>query len=195
MSGLVYSHPLIYSLLMRLLYGRGFQERYRAVAGLIPDGSRVNDLCCGDGYIYFRYLRRKGVHYTGFDENPAFVRHLERRSVPARRFDLFEDELPSGDCLLLQASLYQFIPRHEEVLARLLASDHRLVIISEPVTNLSSAGNPLVRTLAQRVSATRRGPCRYRFSREQLLELFARHGITEVGDIGRELIGVFHRQS
>src|SRR5713101_6712621 len=65
-SSLIYSHASIYEAVMRALYGRGYDERFRAVAELIAEGSSVLDVCCGPGTLFHRYLKTKGVHYTAF---------------------------------------------------------------------------------------------------------------------------------
>src|SRR5215510_2482352 len=48
----LYWSPWVYRLVMRALYGRAYDERYRVVADLVPNGSHVVDLCCGCGYLY-----------------------------------------------------------------------------------------------------------------------------------------------
>ncbi|MFH1069955.1 MAG: methionine biosynthesis protein MetW [Candidatus Glassbacteria bacterium] len=191
MRGLVYLHPLIYRTFMRIIYRGQFELRYKKIAELIPDGSVVNDICCGDGYIYSKYLRSKKVSYHGFDNNPSFIRWLRANGIKSSLLDIYHDPLPSGDILLLQASLYQFIPEHESLLKKLLASIHKKIIISEPITNLSSNKSRLISKFAQWMSATEKGPCRERFDREKLMELFAKFGASEVINCGRDIMGVF----
>ena len=50
--GLVYRSAAVYEAVMRLLYGRHYVARQRAVADLIPAGASLLELCCGPiGYF------------------------------------------------------------------------------------------------------------------------------------------------
>src|SRR6516165_10754236 len=93
------------------LYGCHYGARYRAIAGLIPGGSSVLELCCGPGILHDRYLRKKGVDYTGLDINPRFIARVCRRGGKGIVRDLHADApLPPADVVVMQASLYQFLP-------------------------------------------------------------------------------------
>src|SRR5437879_4311166 len=99
--------------MMRALYRRHYAARLRAVAEQVPDDASVLELCCGPGTLYLRQLRGRTSGYVGIDVNPGFVDRLRGRGVDARRLDLAagEDPLPSADAVVLQASLYHFLPR------------------------------------------------------------------------------------
>jgi SAM-dependent methyltransferase len=77
----LYWSPWVYRLVMRALYGRAYDERYRVIADLVPDGSHVVDLCCGCGYLYTAFLAQRGIAYTGVDLLPAMTRVLRQRPV------------------------------------------------------------------------------------------------------------------
>lgn len=147
---LVYAHPWLYQAVMRALYGRGFEARYRAIAELIEPGSDVFEVCAGDGYLYRRYLAPKGVRYAGGDINEAFLRHARQSGVAIRRLDATRDPIPVADYVVLQASLYQFIPNHVSLIESLLGAARRSLIVAEPIVNLSTSASPLIRWLAQR---------------------------------------------
>ena len=147
---LVYAHPWLYQGVMRALYGRGFDERYRAIAELIEPGSEVFEVCAGDGYLYRRYLRPKRVRYSGGDINEAFLRHARRSGVAIHRLDALRDPIPVADYIVIQASLYQFIPNHVQLIESLLGAARRSLIVAEPIVNLSTSSSPLIRWLAQR---------------------------------------------
>ena len=147
---LVYAHPWLYQGVMRALYGRGFDARYRAVAELIEPGSEVFEVCAGDAYLYRRYLQPKAVRYAGGDINAAFVRHAQRRGIAIRQLDAVHDPIPGADYVVIQASLYQFIPDHVRLIEALLAAARRSLIVAEPIVNLSTSPSGLVRWLAQR---------------------------------------------
>ena len=73
---LIYSDAFVYEVVMRALYRRGYNERFSSVAELIGEGSSVLDVCCGPGTLFHRYLKTKGVTYTGLDINRHFVERL-----------------------------------------------------------------------------------------------------------------------
>src|SRR5262249_28202596 len=131
-QSLIYRHPALYVLVMRLLYGRHHAARQRAVADLVPEGSAVVELCCGPGLLYFGHLRGRGVEYLGLDLNERFVAQVRRRGARAEVADLRRDEaLPEADYLVIQAALYHFLPDPDPVLARMLDAARRAVIVAE----------------------------------------------------------------
>ena len=87
-TSLVYRSAVGYELVMRVLYGRHYGDRMRAVAEQVPDGASVLELCCGPGTLYTRCLRSRTSGYIGLDVNEGFVAGLRRRGIDARRLDL-----------------------------------------------------------------------------------------------------------
>lgn len=147
----VYRHELVYELVMIGLYGRHYGARYRAVAELIPAGASVLDLCCGPGVLFDRYLRGRSVDYTGMDVNPRFVARVGRRGGRGVLGDLVEDRpLPRADVVVMQASLYQFLPDPTPIVRRMLAAARERVILAEPVRNLATSGPAWLRAVARR---------------------------------------------
>ena len=168
-AGLIYRSPALYELAMLGLYGRHYPARYRAVADLIPPRSSVLDLCCGPAVLYERYLRRKFVVYTGLDINETFVRRLKRRGVRAELWDLRGDApLPPADSVVMQASLYHFLPDPRPLLGRMLEAARGQVIVAEPVRNLSSSRLPLLAPLARRLTDPGVGSQPHRFTERAL---------------------------
>lgn len=150
-GSLVYRNAFLYELVMILLYGRHYPSRYQALAELIPVGSSVLDVCCGPGVIYDRYLRARSVDYTGIDINPRFVERVNRHGGRGLLLDLEKDEpLPEADTVLMQASLYQFLPDATPIVRRMLRSAREGVVIAEPIRNLATGSNPLLAALARR---------------------------------------------
>jgi hypothetical protein len=175
MSSLVYAHPGIYQLLMRLIYGSGFAARYQALSDLVPDGADVFEACAGDAYLYEHHLKPRGVRYRAGEFNDGFVSHAQARGIAMMHFDLRQDEVPQADIVLLHASLYQFMPDHEAVVSRLLAAARQTLIISEPVRNLSSSPNPLIRWIATRSADPGSGHKAQRFDEASLDAFFNEH--------------------
>ncbi len=176
-TSLVYRSAAGYELLMRVLYGRHYAARMQAVANQVPGGATVLECCCGPGTLYLRHLRGRTSGYMGIDVNQRFVDRLRRRGVDARRLDLAAEgvELPPADVVILQASLYQFLPHAERILERMLAAAGERVIVSEPVRNLASSRVAPIARLGARATDPGVGGHDQRFTEESLAALMARY--------------------
>ena len=176
-TSLIYRSAAGYELLMRALYGRHYGDRLRAVAEQVPDGASVLELCCGPGTLYARHLRRRVGGYVGIDVNPGFVERLRRQGVDARRLDLAHDEepLPEADVVILQASLYHFLPHAERIVDRMLDAARERVVVSEPVRNLASSEVALIARLGRRAADPGVGGHAQRFTEQTLAEEMARY--------------------
>jgi SAM-dependent methyltransferase len=158
---------------MRLLYGRYYEDRYIALAKLIPAGSSVLDLCCGPGVLYTRYLRGKSVSYVGLDVNERFIEGLRSQGGTGIVMDLRDDKpLPKAEYIVMQASLYHFIPDASQIVERMLESAERQVIIAEPIQNLTSSGNPLLALAGRLFTNPGSGDQPHRFTEASLDKLF-----------------------
>ena len=178
-TSLIYRSAAGYELLMRVLYGRHYAARMRAVADEVPDGASVLELCCGPGTLYLRHLRGRTRGYIGIDVNPRFVARLRRRGVDARRIDLAaaDIDLPLADVVILQASLYHFLPHAERIVDLMLDAARERVIVSEPVRNLASSNLPLVGRLGARAADPGVGGHAQRFTEASLEALMARYRV------------------
>ncbi|NNH75332.1 class I SAM-dependent methyltransferase [Nocardia uniformis] len=172
-TNLIYRHGTVYELLMRGLYGRHYRARYRAVASRIPGGADVLDLCCGPATLYTRHLRGNSVRYTGLDLNERFIARLERAGASGQVWDLHsETPLPAADYVVMQASLYHFLPDPEPVIDRMLAAARHGVLIAEPVRNLTASDNRVLAGIGSRFTDPGDGEQPRRFTEETLDELF-----------------------
>lgn len=156
---------------MRLVYGRRFTDRYRAVASSIPAGCDVVDICCGDAYLYRHFLSKNRVTYQGLDINATFVRWLLRRGVSAHQFDARRDPIPEADVVLMMSALYQFIPDEEKFLSKMVAAARRFVILAEPVQNLSTSSHPVLAWLGRYFTDPGTGETPNRFDPDRLKKL------------------------
>lgn len=196
MKSPVYWHPVIYHHLMKFLYGKHFEARYKAISALIPDNASVTEVCAGDGYLYRNYLAGKNVKYIGLDINSIFVRYGQQNNIPIVKHDLFIDEIPVSDYVIIQASLYQFMPKHEFVVRKLLSATRSILIIAEPIQNLSSSKNPLISFIAKYSANPGKDHTVHRFNKESLIsffEQFAEYKSSKEVDGGREMIGIFSK--
>jgi hypothetical protein len=177
MKSPIYWHPLIYNAAMRYAYGKHFLDRYSEVAGLVPDGVSVHEVCAGNFYLFLRGLRGRNVEYTGSDLNRGFVRAARVRGIEARCMNLLRDPIPSADILIMHGSLYQFMPRHLEVVDAMLAASRLSTIVAEPIVNFSTSGHPLLAFLARRLTDPGSGPKPERFTEKSLDDfMYGRYG-------------------
>ena len=183
---IVYGHPLTYRLIEKLIYGRSYRYHYEALAREIGE-SDLLELCCGDCQILDYY---RGRRYRGVDINPVFVAHAQRRGLDVTLCDVSTYAIPETPCILIHNSLYQFYPRHEELINRALASATEKLIISEPVMNLSSSPNPLIAELAKRLTSMGGSVSTKRFNRAEAEEIFQRFGARKIEFLGRNLMSV-----
>jgi len=175
---LIYRNSRGYELVMRALYGRHYESRMRAIAEQVPEGSSVLELCCGPGTLYIRYLRERVAQYVGLDVNRRFIDGLMQAGVDARRIDLAADgrQLPEADVVIMQASLYHFLPNAEPIVERMIAAARDRIIVSEPIRNLASSELPVVGALGRRFANPGVGGHAERFSEATLDLLMQRHG-------------------
>jgi len=150
-TSLIYRSAAAYELVMRALYGRHYQARLDVIAEQVRPGATVLELCPGPGALYEHRLRGRVGSYTGLDVNPGFVRRLRRLGADARQLDLSGNpELPEADIVIMQASLYHFIPEAGAIIERMLAAARERVIIAEPIRNLTTSRLAFVAHLGQR---------------------------------------------
>lgn len=173
---LIYRSVPLCTLVNRLLYGRHYSARYRAIADLIPAKSSVLDLCCGPAIIYHRHLKDKGVDYTGLDLSSSFVNQLNQSGGRGVVWDLRTDApLPRADSVIIQGSLYFFLPDASHVIDRMLAAARKQVIVSESIRNLSSSRIPFVATVAKHLAGAVSGNHPARFTESTLDQFFGRY--------------------
>ncbi|MBF6300024.1 hypothetical protein IU459_21120 [Nocardia amamiensis] len=176
-TSLIYRNGTVYEALMRGLYGRHYAARYRAIAELVPSGASVVDLCCGPATLYTRYLRHKSVDYTGLDLNERFVARVTEAGGQGKVWNLRSDQpLPTADYVIMQASLYHFLPEPGPVIDRMLAAATEQVIVAEPVRNLATSDNPVLATIGKRFTDAGDGEQAHRFTEPTLDEFFAGYG-------------------
>ena len=195
---LIYRSRIAYEFAMLALYRRHYAGRYEAIAELIPRGAEVLELCCGPGILYDCYLRHKNVRYRGLDISENFVNDLRRRGVAAERWDLRGDRpLPRAEYLIMQASLYHFLPNASTILDRMLEAAGKEAIIAEPIRNLSSTKIPMIARLSRQLTDPGVGSSTNRFV-EKTLDDLAEHYRSLLRESflapgGREKIYIFNK--
>jgi SAM-dependent methyltransferase len=171
-TSIIYRFSWLYKGVMFLLYRGSYRERSRALAALIPEGASVVDLCCGPATLYFDHLQFKRVSYTGLDINSGFVESVSSRGARAMVWDVSGDTpFPKADYLIMQASLYHFLPNPHPVVDRMLEAARINVLLTEPVRNVADSSNPAWAWLARKLTDPGTGDQPRRFN-EKLLDEF-----------------------
>ncbi len=175
-ASLIYRNRVVYGLVMRALYGRHYGDRYRAIDALIPHSASVLDVCCGPAVLFTEHLRSRGIDYTGLDLNQGFVARVAAAGGRGVVWDVHgDDPFPAADIVVMQASLYHFLPDPAPVVDRMLASARTRVIITEPVRNLASSDNRVISALAKRLTNPGDGDPTNRFTEPSLDAFMARY--------------------
>ena len=185
---------------MLLLYGRYYSTRYRMLADLIEPQTSIVDLCCGPGILYERYLRSKGVSYTGIDINERFIQRLNRIGTRGLLCDLREaTTLPEADYVVIQASLYHFLPQPNRLVDQMLSAARKNVIVAEPIHNVATQRIPVLTSLAKTLTDPGSGLQEERFTEESLDEFFSHYRAEVVKSFvipgGREKVYVLKGRS
>ena len=150
-ASLIYRSAFIYESLMRVLYGSSYHERFQLIAGLIPENGSVLDVCCGPATLFHRYLKQKGVRYTGLDINQRFIDRLSAMGATGIVWNLEESRpLPRAQYVIMQSSLYHFLPDARPVLERMLAAAEKRVLLAEPIRNVADSQIALMAFLARK---------------------------------------------
>jgi methionine biosynthesis protein MetW len=107
---------------------------YKLIEDLVPPGSTVLDLACGDGELLGQLIRDKGVRGSGVDVSQEAVEACVRRGLSVFHGDLdagladFADR--SHDVVILSMSLQQL--RRPRMIVREMVRVGRLAIVSFP---------------------------------------------------------------
>ncbi len=174
----IYSYPVLYRLAMRLAYGSEYHERCQLLADQIAGPSDVLELCCGDLVLHDHLLRRGLIRsYCGLDINPGMLALAHRRGVHVETADLRAMTVPRAEVIVMQASLYQFQDIAETLLRGLWNAAQRQLLIAEPVRNLSTSTNAVVRRIGRLLSRTEAGAHAFRYTEPTLIELYGRAGV------------------
>jgi hypothetical protein len=108
------------------------------------------------------------------DINPNFIARLSRSGAVGRIWDLrSNEELPAADYVIMQASLYHFLPNASEVVDRMLRAGRKRVIIAEPIRNLAMSNSRLLSLLGKLLTNPGVGEHSLRFTEESLTDFFS----------------------
>lgn len=183
----IYWHPFIYRTIMNILYGN---ERKHINEIIIKEIGQFNvlDICCGDCQLAKQLDEKK---YHGLDISPGFVRSAKRKGLNVELADANTAHFPKTECIVMQSSLYQFYPHHENILKKILSSATKKAIISEPIKNLSTSNNKLLKKLAILLTNPGTEYSGERLNENTIASLFQKYNVFEIKKTNREIIGIF----
>jgi SAM-dependent methyltransferase len=175
-ASLIYRSASVYEAMMRFLYGRWYNERFQSLARLIREGSSVLDICCGPGTLFHRYLKAKGVDYIGLDINQHFIDRVRAGGATGIIWNLKENRpLPRAEYVLIQSSLYHFLPDPSNVIERMISAAEKQVLIAEPIRNMADSRIRSVAFLARKLTNPGTGDQPSRFDETRLDALMERY--------------------
>ena len=125
------------------MYKNHYNERYEAINNAIADNSSVVDVCCGDSYLQ-SFFRNKNIDYLGLDFNSTFIDFSSKRGINVKLFNIYEDDIPRADYIILQTSLYQFIPKHFQILQKLYQAADKYLIVTETMASYGGSKNKFI---------------------------------------------------
>lgn len=159
---------------MNLLYLGKYNQRFTDMIKAIPPHTKtVVELCFGDIKVA-SYCKTKGIEWIGYDLNPAFVSYANQQGFQGIRCDLtkFED-FKKSDAYLIQGSLYHFHQMLELFLKRVFKSTD-LIIISEPVRNMTQWPWPFSTLAAHMTKVAKNKSEAFRYNETTLLSELTR---------------------
>lgn len=191
----IYRNIFVYRFIMNILYLGKYKRRFYAVIQQInnlPRNSSTLELCFGDVYIA-QFCKQAGYRWRGLDVNNNFVKTAQRMGFDAYYGDLAKLEVfPHADVCIMMGSLYHFHPHTDLMLAKMLSASDSIVI-SEPVSNLSSQTG-LIGFLAKRAANAGKGHEPFRYNRQTFIAMIEKNSgvlgydITAIQDHGKDII-------
>lgn len=194
MASPVYASPVLLELIMRAKYGKDYLPRLKRVADEIPPGSTVVDLACGGCEIYRHFLRDKPVDYLGIEINEKMARTMKNKGFNVLQGDVRNFVIPRCDVIIFLAGLYQMPDQAESILNR-CKEKAKKVILLEPVENLAKNSSTTLSSFAGWVTDFGEGPVTFRYSEQEVSELWTRVGVSEIERMGADLLGIWNLES
>lgn len=171
-TSIIYKNIFFYRALMNLIYTGSYRERFEKIIETIEKEKpkSVTELCFGDTVIA-AWCRSKNISWHGVDINENFVARAIKNGFSAERKDIaLIEHMPAGDLFIISGSLYHFnVVQRKNIFEKIFAVADRL-IISEPVSNLSSKKG-VIGFLARRSANAGKGEEQFRFNPETFIEM------------------------
>jgi hypothetical protein len=109
----------------------------------------------------------------GIDLNPNFIGEVINHGGVGEVRDLRNSQpLPPADYVIMQASLYHFLPDPHNIVNQMAAAAKVALIVAEPVRNLAQSKIPFVGAISSLLTNAGDGAQPHRFTEETLDKLF-----------------------
>jgi methionine biosynthesis protein MetW len=110
--------------------------RFRLIAGLIPDGSRVLDIGCGDGSLLLYLAETRNTTGFGVDISEFAVAHARQRGAACDVADVTDPSfrVPTEVNTVIISEVLEHIADPEALLLRLRESGIQHVVVTVPNT-------------------------------------------------------------
>ena len=182
---------------MHVLYHGDAAARLEAVADAVPEGATVLDVCCGPADLC-RRLSAQSSCYIGIDINMRFLRDVRDAGGVALAADVRDlDRLPRCDVVTMVGSLYHFLPDASILVDRMVRHAGAIVILCEPVHNVTHSRRPLLRYAAPLLTNPGTEAPAQRFTAASFAALVRRAEASTVAlrpvAGGRDMLAVLHR--
>ena len=127
---LMYRHPGIYNLIVKILHGNALDERYKIIAREIGINKKVMDVGCGTGNLA-KFLNKK-CSYSGLDLNENFVAYAKNNGFNVKVGDLTDEKNYSQcDVAVICDVLHHIIPDDKKIV-EICKNKSKRTIICEP---------------------------------------------------------------
>lgn len=180
---------------MNFLYTGGYRQRFNEVINQLkdlPPNSKILELCFGDTHIA-SFCRKHGYGWKGLDLNRHFVNHAKVLGFDAAEADLMTCEvLPQADVCIMIGSFYHFHSHASLILHKMLVAA-KVIILSEPVSNLSSSPG-ILGFFAKRAGNAGKGDEIFRYDTSSFMNMLKENSmllnfkITSSGRFKKDLI-------
>ena len=111
------------------------------------------------------------IKYTGIDFNNVFLNHLRKKKIDVIHMDINQEKIPiKADYVVLQSSLYQFIPNHLQIIRKLLDVTQKYLIIQETVVSYTQSSNLLLSIIGKILNNPGDGYKTQRLDKQNLLK-------------------------
>ena len=138
----IYQNIHVYRLIMNLLYLGRYNKRFQKIIKFIEinNTKKIVELAFGDVQIA-KWAKSNDIKWTGFDINKSFVSYAKAKGYDAFEKDIkSESNIPESDLTIISGSLYHFHEFLEKLINKIM-SKTKILIISEPIQNISSKKN------------------------------------------------------
>ncbi|MBD3311957.1 methyltransferase domain-containing protein [archaeon] len=133
MTSLLYKSPRLYHAIIKLIYGKDFNNRYKEIAKIIGKNKKVLDLGCGTGELK-KHLD-ESCTYEGWDLNQKFIKAGKEKGLNVKLKNIFNfKKYPESDVIVISDLLHHVIPRHMELIRKAKKNTKKLVIMEPFVT-------------------------------------------------------------